>query len=155
MQSTSCEMPDWTKHKPESRLLGEISITSDVQMTRPLWQKAKKDRRASGWKVKEESEKVGLQLNIQKTKITASSLCTMDMGWWILRALPSWERKRWFPQNPSTHVHGAEAQRGTKALPRGTQQVGDGESNTFPVYWLGTRFKQDLLGPEPPWLPGS
>ena len=46
------------------------------------------------------------------------------------------------PQNPSTHVHGAEAQRGTKALPRGTQQVGDGESNTFPVYWLGTRFKR-------------
>ena len=48
MQSTSCEMPDWTKHKPESRLLGEISITSDVQMTRPLRQKAKKDQRASG-----------------------------------------------------------------------------------------------------------
>ena len=45
-------------------------------MTRPLWQKAKKDRRASGWKVKEESEKVGLQLNIQKTKITASSPIT-------------------------------------------------------------------------------
>ena len=69
-------MPDWTKHKPESRLLGEISITSDVQVTRPLRQKAKKDQRASAWKVKEESEKVGLQLNIQKTKITASSPIT-------------------------------------------------------------------------------
>ena len=45
-------------------------------MTRPLRQKAKKDQRASGWKVKEESEKVGLQLNIQKTKITASSPIT-------------------------------------------------------------------------------
>ena len=41
MQSTSCEMLDWMKHKLESRLLGEISITSDMQMTPPLWQKAK------------------------------------------------------------------------------------------------------------------
>ena len=41
MQSTSCEMPGWMKHKLESRLLGEISITSDMQMTLPLWQKAK------------------------------------------------------------------------------------------------------------------
>ena len=41
MQSTSCEMPDWMKHKLGSRLLGEISITSDTQMTPPLWQKAK------------------------------------------------------------------------------------------------------------------
>ena len=40
MQSTSCEMPGWMKHKLESRLPGEISITSDVQMTPPLWQKA-------------------------------------------------------------------------------------------------------------------
>ena len=39
MQSTSCEMPG--KHKLESRLPGEISITSDMQMTPPLWQKAK------------------------------------------------------------------------------------------------------------------
>ena len=39
MQSTSCKMPDWRKHKLESRLLGEISITSDTQMTPPLWQK--------------------------------------------------------------------------------------------------------------------
>ena len=43
MQSTSWEMLDWMKHKLESRLLGEISITSDVQMTPPLWQKAKKN----------------------------------------------------------------------------------------------------------------
>ena len=43
MQSTSCEMLDWMKHKLESRLLGEISITSDTQMTPPLWQKAKKN----------------------------------------------------------------------------------------------------------------
>ena len=43
MQSTSCEMPDWMKHKLESRLLGEISITSDMQMTPPLWQKVKRN----------------------------------------------------------------------------------------------------------------
>ena len=41
MQSTSCEMPGWMKHKLESRLLGEISITLDIQMTSPLWQKVK------------------------------------------------------------------------------------------------------------------
>ena len=43
MQSTSCEMPGWIKHKLESRLLGEISITSDMQMTPPLWQKPKRN----------------------------------------------------------------------------------------------------------------
>ena len=43
MQSTSCEMPGWMKHKLESRLPGEISITSDMQMTPPLWQKVKRN----------------------------------------------------------------------------------------------------------------
>ena len=47
MQSTSCEIPGWMKHKLESRLLEEISITSDMQMTPPLWQKAKKYQRAT------------------------------------------------------------------------------------------------------------
>ena len=42
MQSTSCEMPGWLKHKLESRVQEEISITSDIQMTQPLWQKAKR-----------------------------------------------------------------------------------------------------------------
>ena len=42
MQSTSLKMPGWMKHKLESRLLGEISITSDTQMTPPLWQKVKR-----------------------------------------------------------------------------------------------------------------
>ena len=41
MQSTSRKIPGWIKHKLESRLPGEISITSDVQVTPPLWQKAK------------------------------------------------------------------------------------------------------------------
>ena len=42
MQSTSMEMPGWMKHKLESRFQGEMSITSDMQMTTPLWQKVKK-----------------------------------------------------------------------------------------------------------------
>ena len=41
MQSTSSEMLGWMKHKLKSRLLGEISITSDMQMTPPLWQKVR------------------------------------------------------------------------------------------------------------------
>ena len=44
MQSTSWERLDWMKHKLESRLPGEISITSDMQMTLPLWQKVKKNK---------------------------------------------------------------------------------------------------------------
>ena len=43
MQSTSCQMPGWMKHKLESRLPGEISITSDMQLTPPLWQKVKRN----------------------------------------------------------------------------------------------------------------
>ena len=43
MQNTSRQMPGWMKHKLESRLLGEISVTSDMQMTPPLWQKMKKN----------------------------------------------------------------------------------------------------------------
>ena len=42
VQSTSCKMPDWMQHKLESRLPREISITSDMQVITPLWQKAKK-----------------------------------------------------------------------------------------------------------------
>ena len=43
MQNTSCEMLGWMKHKLESRLLGAISVTSDMQVTPSLWQKAKKN----------------------------------------------------------------------------------------------------------------
>ena len=43
MQSTSCEMLGWMKHKLESGLPGEISITADIQMTPPLWQKVKRN----------------------------------------------------------------------------------------------------------------
>ena len=47
MQSISCEMLGWMKYKLESRLLGEISINSDMQMTPPLWQKVERNLRAS------------------------------------------------------------------------------------------------------------
>ena len=61
----------------ESRLPGEISITSDMQMTPPLWQKVKKkELKSLLMKEKEESENVGLKLNIQKTKIKASGPTT-------------------------------------------------------------------------------
>ena len=43
MQSTLCERPGWMKHKLESRLPGEISITLDMQITPVLWQKVKRN----------------------------------------------------------------------------------------------------------------
>ena len=59
-----------------TKIAGRISITSDMQMTPPLWQKVKK---SLSMQVKEESEKVSLKLNIQKTKIMASG------------PIPSWQ----------------------------------------------------------------
>ena len=64
--STSWEMPDWKKHKLESRLLREISITSDMQMTPPLWKK--EELKSLLMKVKEESEKAGLKLKFKKLR---------------------------------------------------------------------------------------
>ena len=75
MQSTSCEMSGWMKHSLESRLPGEISTTSDMQMIPPLWQ-SEEELKSLLIKVKEESETVGLKLNTQKTKITASGPIT-------------------------------------------------------------------------------
>ena len=65
-------MLGWKKHKLESRLLGEISITSDMQMTPPLMAESEEELKSLLMKVKEESEKVDLKLNNQKTKIMAS-----------------------------------------------------------------------------------
>ena len=70
MQGTSWETLGWKKHKLESRLPGEISITSDTQMTES------EELKSLLMKVKEESENVGLKLNIQKTKIMASGPIT-------------------------------------------------------------------------------
>ena len=65
MQSTSWEMPGRLKHKLESRLPGEIPITSDMQMT-PLMAESKEELKSLLMKVKEESEKAGLKLSISK-----------------------------------------------------------------------------------------
>ena len=77
MQNISWKMPGWMKHKRESRLPGEIPITSDTQMT-PTTLKAESEEELKSllMKVKEESEKAGLKLNIQKTKIMASGPIT-------------------------------------------------------------------------------
>ena len=76
MQSTSWETLDWMKHKLESRLPGEISITSDNADDTTLMAESKEELKSLLMKVKEESEKLGLKLSIQKTKIMASSPIT-------------------------------------------------------------------------------
>ena len=74
-------MLGWKKHKLESRLSGEISITSDMQSADGTTLMAENEEELESllMKVKEDSEKVGLKLNIQKTKIMASG------------PIPSWE----------------------------------------------------------------
>ena len=67
-------MLGWRKHRLESRLPGEISITSDMQMTSHIAESG--ELKSLLMKVKEESEEVGLKLNIQKTKIMASGPIT-------------------------------------------------------------------------------
>ena len=67
MQSRSCEMLDWMKLKLESRVLGEISITSDVQVITTLMAQNEEELKSLLMKVKKESDKAGLKLNIQKT----------------------------------------------------------------------------------------
>ena len=77
MQHTSCKIPGWMKHKLESRLLGEI--TSDnlrYADDTTLMAESEEELKSLLMKVKEESEKVGLKLNIQKTKIMASGPIT-------------------------------------------------------------------------------
>ena len=69
-------MLGWLKNKLESRLQGEISINSDMQMTPLLTAESKEELKSLLMKVKEESEKPGLKLNIQKTKIMASGPIT-------------------------------------------------------------------------------
>ena len=64
------------KHKLESRLLGEVSITSDNADDTTLISESEEELKSLLMKVKEECEKVGLKLNIQKTKIMASSPIT-------------------------------------------------------------------------------
>ena len=76
MQSTSWEMLGWMKYKLKSRLPGKISITSDMQMKYHPYGRKWRRTKEPLMKVKEESEKVGLKFNIQKTKIMTSGPIT-------------------------------------------------------------------------------
>ena len=77
MQSTSCKMLGWVTQELESRLLGEISITSDVQKTlHSLMAESKEELKSFLMKVIKKLERAGLKLNIQKTKIMASGPIT-------------------------------------------------------------------------------
>ena len=75
MQSTLCVMLGWMNHKLESILLGKKSTNSDMQMT-TLMAESEEELKSLLMKVKEESEKAGLKLNIQETKIMASGSIT-------------------------------------------------------------------------------
>ena len=67
MQTASCEMPGWMKHKLESRLPGETPTTPDMQII-PLIAGSKEELKSLLMRVKEESEKAGLKLNFQKLR---------------------------------------------------------------------------------------
>ena len=69
-------MLGWMKHKLESRLPGEIAVTSGMQLDDTALTAESEELKSLLMKVKEESEKAGLKLNIQKTKIIASSPTT-------------------------------------------------------------------------------
>ena len=74
MQSTSCEMPGWMKHKLESRLLGEISITSDMQTIPPLCQKA-----ITSWQVDGETVETMTAFIFLGSKISADGDCSHEI----------------------------------------------------------------------------
>ena len=74
IQRASCKMPGWMKHKQESRLPGRISVSSDMQVTAYLkLAEIEEELKSLSIKVKDESEKADLKLNIQKTEIMSSS----------------------------------------------------------------------------------
>ena len=68
MQSISCKMPGWMNHKLESRMPGEISTASDMQMITTLMAESQEEVKSFLVRVKEESEKAALKLNIQKNE---------------------------------------------------------------------------------------
>ena len=76
MQSTSWKTLGWKKHKLESRFLGEISVNLRYADDTTLTAESEEELKSLLMKVKEESEKVDLKLNIQKTKIMASGPIT-------------------------------------------------------------------------------
>ena len=96
MQNTSYEMPGWMKHKLESRWLGEISIifANILKYADDTTFMAESEEELMGllMKVKEESEKGGLKLNIRKTKIMASGPITL----WQIEGGKSGESDRFY-----------------------------------------------------------
>ena len=76
MQKTPCEMPDRINHKLDSRVLREISTTSRYADDITLMAEKEEELKSFLMRVKEESERAGLKLNIQKTKIMASGSTT-------------------------------------------------------------------------------
>ena len=86
MQSTSCEMPGWMKHKLESRSWGEISTTSGMTT---LIAESKEELKSLLMRVKEESEKADLELNIQKCKIMVSGPITSQLMLCCAKSLQS------------------------------------------------------------------
>ena len=94
MQSTSWETLDWLKHKLESRLPGEISITSDDTS---LMAENEEELKSLLMKVKEESEKVGLKLNTQKLRSwhPVPSLHDKQMG----KQWKQWQALFWIPKS--------------------------------------------------------
>ena len=77
MQSTSCEMPGWMKHKlPDSNQIAGRNLNNLRHSDDTILMAESKELKSLLTKVKKEIEKVGLRLNIQKTKIKASSLIT-------------------------------------------------------------------------------
>ena len=82
LQSTSCKMLGWMKHKMESRLPGEISITSDMQIIHTLLAESEEEVKSLLMKVKEQSEKIGLKLGIQRMKIMASCPISLMANRW-------------------------------------------------------------------------
>ena len=98
MQSTSWEMLGWKKHKLESKLPRETAITSDMQITPPLWQKVEKNYRASGWKWKRRVEKLASVSSVAQSCPThCSPMNHSTLGLPIHHQLP---------KSTQTHVHG-------------------------------------------------
>ena len=82
MQSISCEMPDWIKHKLKSsfarRNINSLGYADDIT----LMAESEEELRSLLMKVKEESGRAGLKLNIQKTKImTSSPITSWQIDW--------------------------------------------------------------------------
>ena len=76
MQSTSCDMPGWMKHKLESKISGRNINNLRYADDTTLMAESKEELKSLLMKVREESEKAGLKINIQKTKIMASGPIT-------------------------------------------------------------------------------